>query len=498
MSNMDLSILSEEQQYAYRMFSRKENMFITGAGGTGKTRLIEYLVKRCKSMGSNYQVCAMTGCAALLLPKICNARTLHSWSGIRLCKGDPTNIVELALKNKRTRATWRKTEVLIVDEVSMMSVKVIEVLNIIAKTARVNQKPFGGMQVVFVGDFYQLPPVGTNGDADTDKFCFESDIWSTLIPKMNHIELKTIFRQTDPKYREILLQIRKSELSDDNAEILRKCLHRDFDSEQHNGCVPTKLYPTRAKTEQLNATMFSKLTGNIKSFACDKKSNCSTYLESNKPLSPNDSVKCKSLHPAVVEYETQQLMSTSSYTDIMYLKVGAVVMCTVNLDMENGICNGSQGVVSRFVKNDLGKYIPEVTFSNGITKIIEPYFKQSDEYPTVAVGQIPLCLAWALTIHKIQGATLTMADIDVGSQIFECGQTYVALSRVKSMDGLYLSAFSPDRIRANETVSEFYRSLPNIDMTIMDTTDANIFSSFELKEEQYDAEPDPNIKRIIL
>tara|TARA_B110000967_G_C18748312_1_gene491428 strand:- start:300 stop:848 length:549 start_codon:yes stop_codon:yes gene_type:complete len=182
----------------------------------------------------------------------------------------------------------------------------------------------------------------------------------------------------------------------------------------------------------------------------------------------------------------------------MYLKVGAVVMCTVNLDMENGICNGSQGVVSRFVKNDLGKYIPEVTFSNGITKIIEPYFKQSDEYPTVAVGQIPLCLAWALTIHKIQGATLTMADIDVGSQIFECGQTYVALSRVKSMDGLYLSAFSPDRIRANETVSEFYRSLPNIDMTIMDTTDANIFSSFELKEEQYDEKSDPNIKRILI
>ena len=191
---MDLSILSEEQQYAYRMFSRKENMFITGAGGTGKTRLIEYLVKRCKSMGSNYQVCAMTGCAALLLPKICNARTLHSWSGIRLCKGDPTNIVELALKNKRTRATWRKTEVLIVDEVSMMSVKVLEVLDAIAKAARCNNAPFGGIQVVFAGDFYQLPPVGNAGDVSSEQFCFESSLWASIFPYKNNIELKTIIK----------------------------------------------------------------------------------------------------------------------------------------------------------------------------------------------------------------------------------------------------------------------------------------------------------------
>ena len=119
------------------------------------------------------------------------------------------------------------------------------------------------------------------------------------------------------------------------------------------------------------------------------------------------------------------------------------------------------------------------------------HYIQSEEYPTVAVGQIPLCLAWALTIHKIQGATLEMADIDVGNQIFECGQTYVALSRVKSLDGLYLSAFNPFRIRANEHVRAFYQHIPEKDYKI----EENIFKSFELKEEDY---AESTVKKIIL
>ena len=118
------------------------------------------------------------------------------------------------------------------------------------------------------------------------------------------------------------------------------------------------------------------------------------------------------------------------------------------------------------------------------------HYVQSDDYPCVAVGQVPLCLAWALTIHKIQGATLSMADIDVGTQIFECGQTYVALSRVQSLEGLYLSAYNPSRIRINLIVEEFYKSIPDREYIIENTND---FSE-ELEEEQYD----PTIKRIIL
>jgi ATP-dependent DNA helicase PIF1 len=186
-------------------------------------------------------------------------------------------------------------------------------------------------------------------------------------------------------------------------------------------------------------------------------------------------------------------MSNSSCPDLLCLKEGAVVMCTVNLDMDNGICNGAQGIISGFKENDKGITLPEVTFVNGIKKVLDMHYVQSEEYPAIAIGQIPLCLAWALTIHKIQGATLTMADIDVGSQIFECGQTYVALSRVQSLNGLYLSAFNPNRIRINESVYAFYSSIPEQDYKI----EENIFKDFELQEDEYE-KPSSNIKVIRL
>jgi hypothetical protein len=193
-------------------------------------------------------------------------------------------------------------------------------------------------------------------------------------------------------------------------------------------------------------------------------------LETNAPLSVAQLQKCGELTRQDQEYEIQQLMQNSSIQDTISLKKGAVVMCTVNLDMDQGICNGSQGIIIDFCNNTkedgsvLGSPImcPVVKFYNGITKMIQPHFRQSDDYPSLAVGQIPLSLAWALTIHKIQGATLALADIDVGGQIFEYGQTYVALSRVQSLDGLYLSAFNPQKIRTNPKVQDFYQTIPPI------------------------------------
>ena len=493
---MDLSILSNEQRYAYDLFTSGKNVFITGPGGTGKTRLIEYFVNYSKSIGNSIQVCAMTGCATVLLPKICNARTLHSWSGIRLCKGEKTQIVESIMRNKRNKANWTKIKILIIDEVSMMSVKVLNVLNEIAQTVRYNREPFGGIQLVLLGDFYQLPPIGTMGEPDTEQFCFDSKIWSKLFHLENIVVLKTIFRQTDPIYKSILLQIRDASLSNENVSILKNYLNREFDATKYNGCIPTKLFPTRAKTDYLNNLMFSKLDSKKYTFNCEKKVACKTYIESNKPLSMEDLQKCSKLPETMIEFEIQKLIGTSSYPEMLHLKKGAIVMCTVNLDIDNGICNGSQGVISDIIETETS-ILPEVTFINGIKKVLNIHFVQSEEYPCIAVGQIPLCLAWALTIHKIQGATLSMANIDVGSQIFECGQTYVALSRVQSLDGLYLSAFNPSRIRANEQVKTFYDNIPEKEYKIekKEKVDENIFSSFELKEDAY---IDPTIKKIQL
>jgi hypothetical protein len=143
-------------------------------------------------------------------------------------------------------------------------------------------------------------------------------------------------------------------------------------------------------------------------------------------------------------------------------------MCLTNLDLEAGICNGSQGVVVGFVQAGagvitaatvLGELAPVVRFTNGCVRVIERHVWQSDEYPALYISQYPLCLAWALTIHKIQGATMAMAEMDLGNAIFEYGQTYVALSRIQTLDGLYLSAFHPQRIKANPKVRAFYDSL---------------------------------------
>jgi len=493
---MDLSILSDEQQYAYELFTCGKNICITGPGGTGKTKLIEYFVNYSKSIGNSIQVCAMTGCATVLLPKICNARTLHSWSGIRLCKGDKKQIVENVMRNKRNKANWKNIKILIIDEISMMSVKILNVLNEIAQTVRYNREPFGGIQLVLLGDFYQLPPVGTIGEPETEQFCFNSKVWTKMFQPDNIVILKTIFRQTDPIYKSILLEIREACLSEQNISILKKYLNRDFDETKYNGCIPTKLFPTRAKTDYLNNLMFSKLDNEKYTFNCEKKVACKTYIESNKPLSMEDLQKCSNLPETIIEFEIQKLIGTSSYPEMLHLKKGANVMCTVNLDIDNGICNGSQGVISDIVETETG-ILPEVIFINGIKRVLDVHFVQSEEYPCIAVGQIPLCLAWALTIHKIQGTTLSMANIDVGSQIFECGQTYVALSRVQSLDGLYLSAFNPSRIRANKEVKTFYDNIPEKEYKIekKEKVDENIFSSFELKEEDY---VDPTIKKIQL
>jgi ATP-dependent DNA helicase PIF1 len=158
-----------------------------------------------------------------------------------------------------------------------------------------------------------------------------------------------------------------------------------------------------------------------------------------------------------------KLIQNSPFQQILSLKIGASVMCIVNLDLENGVCNGSIGVIKDFIQKTNGFPNPVVQFSNGITREINIQYWQSDQFPVIAVGQFPLRLAWAITIHKIQGATLPMAEIDIGTSIFEYGQTYVALSRIQSLDGLYLTGFSANNILVHEKVKEFYSKIPKVE-----------------------------------
>jgi len=453
--------LSKEQQEAYDKFTNGENLFITGPGGTGKTKLVNHLVEYSSEINKKTQVCALTGCAAVLLGN--KARTIHSWSGIKLAKGKKEKIIADVLKNKKAVKEWKNINCLILDEVSMLSKKIFEILEEIARKARNKPQIFGGMQVIFLGDFFQLPPIESESDPDTERFCFESPLWDKLFSKENHIQLTKIFRQTDPIYIDILMQIRKGELDIEKTKILESYVKREYDEEKNNGIVPTKLFALRAKTDYINSQMFSKI--GEKEYVNDAiiKIDCSTYLDTGKIIPIELIERCNRLSIEEKEYEIENLFNTSTCAKILRFKKGAAVMCTVNLDMDNGICNGAQGKIIDILENQQNEQNKEpiiiVKFSNGITKRIEPKYWQSDEYPKLAIGNYPLMLAWALTIHKIQGATLSLAEIDVGNTVFEYGQSYVALSRIQSLEGLYLSAFNPNKIRANPIVKEFYANI---------------------------------------
>lgn len=467
--------LSNEQKYAFEKFKKGENLFITGSGGTGKTELIYTIVQHMNLHGIKNQVCAMTGCAAVLLNK-CKAKTLHSWSGIRLASGSSDKIIHSVLRNKYSMKEWRAVKVLIIDEVSMMSKKIFDILNSIGKSAKNNPKPFGGIQVIFTGDFYQLPPVDSIGEVESSQFCFESNSWFDVFHLNNHIELKTMFRQSDPVYINILKQIRIGEIDDNSISILNQYVNREFISE--DGIKPTKLFSVRSKTDFVNKSQYDKINEEERIFDIKINTGFDTYMDTKKPIQTEDIEKCSLLSKQEIQYEIEKIMGSRNISEKLKLKKGTIVMCTANIDMDNSICNGSQGIIVDF---EIGTKLPIVIFSNGIKTTIQYEFFQSTDYPTICIGQIPLSLAWALTIHKIQGASLDVAAMDLGNSIFEYGQTYVALSRVRSLDGLYLSAFNPNRIRANPIVKEFYSKIPEIDSY----ESKNIFQSFALETEEY-------------
>lgn len=453
--------LSDEQQFVFDKFKQGENIFLTGSAGTGKTFLIQKFVNYLKLNQNKYQVCALTGTAALLLN--CNARTLHSFAGIGLCNGTKERVISSVLGSKYKVKNWRTTKILIVDEVSMMSLKLFKIIEEIGRQIHNTHLPFGGMQIIFTGDFGQLPPIETSGEPDTKSFCFESPIWNNLF-KQNQIELKTIYRQTDPLYRSILLQIRDGNISEENIQLLQGYVNREFDPSLHGGCVPTKIFPTRVKVDYVNKLEYNKIKEKEYVFECKQKTDCLIYLDSFVSIPVEILRLCEKLAQQEIENELQLLITNSNITQILRLKKGSIVMCTSNIDMDQGICNGSQGVVVDIFEKTTNIFIPVVKFHNGITKMLDPIFRQSEDFPTIAVGQIPLMLAWSVTIHKTQGATIDMGEIDIGNNIFEYGQTYVALSRIKSLEGLYLKEFNPSKIKANPKVREFYSNLIDINV----------------------------------
>lgn len=442
-------ILSPEQEHALQLFEKGKNIFLTGPGGSGKTELIKRIVDIANKKHKRIQVCAMTGCAAVLLG-CSGSKTIHSWAGIGLASGSFGRIVDKVVKNRFKNKMWNSVDVLVIDEVSMMSKKIFEILDEIGKKTRRNESlPFGGIQVVFSGDFFQLPPVGDKEDEDTCAFCFESSRWNDTFAKEkeNIIQLKTIFRQTDMNYTKILNQIRVGKLYKSSYELIMTRVGVKYPD---NGIKPTILLPLSRDAKQINTTELEKLKGEVYTYNLSIVNDVVPKKKNNRI---NHDVAAVKQDDYKEEIEIKQLRSSIIADDKLVLKVGTQVMCIANIDVDGAlpIVNGSQGVVIEIVNG-----FPKVKFLNGLVKVIGYHAWTSENIESISIKQIPLIHSWAITIHKAQGVTLELAEIDAGSNIFECGQTYVALSRVKSLDGLYLSAFNPQKIKVNEKVQKFY------------------------------------------
>lgn len=443
--------LSKEQQNAFDKYVQGQNIFITGPGGAGKSALIKMIYQHAYSHFKNIHVTALTGCAAVLLN--CRAKTLHSWAGIGLGNETIENLIIKIKKNKFTKTLWRETEILVVDEVSMLSLKLFDTLNEIGKKIKGNSRPFGGIQLIFSGDFFQLPPVGNREDSDTQKFCFESSEWNNVFQPDCQIQLKKIFRQTDDVYSGILNQIREGKIKRKSYELLLQYVGRDCStSTSQLVAEPTKLYPTRNRVDVINNTKMAELTGEEREFKIKQIKD----LE----ISKQDRLTRANFSEKDIQNELEFLANNLMCEKEIKLKIGSQVMSIINIQSDTGleICNGSQGIVVAFC-GITG--CPSVRFNSGYERVMTKNVWSSDKIPGIGISQVPLILAWALTIHKSQGATLDAAEVDVGSGIFECGQTYVALSRVKSLEGLYLASFDVTKICVNKKVKDYYERLRN-------------------------------------
>ena len=259
-------MLSIEQEKVYYEFKRGNNIMITGSAGTGKSYIIKEVVNYCKNViklrTNEIAVTAMTGCAAVLLD--CGARTLHSWSGIGLGTLQYYKILNRILENETYIKRWKNIKVLIVDEISMMSRRLFDLLDFIGKGVKNNNKPFGGIQLLFSGDFFQLPPIGNKKIIHSSQFCFESKIWSETFPIQ--ILFHRNYRQNqDEKYKKILEEIKMNRLSKQSYLELKERIGKLPKS----GDYPVMLFPRKKTVQEINEEKLNAIEGKLHSYSAN-------------------------------------------------------------------------------------------------------------------------------------------------------------------------------------------------------------------------------------
>ncbi len=387
------------QNEALDLLKMGKNVFLTGAAGTGKTYLLNQYINYLKSNQVRVAITASTGIAATHI----QGTTIHSWSGIGIKESLSAQDFEKLLANKRVKRNYKKTKVLIIDEISMLHKYQLDMIDLIARKMLACDQAFGGLQVVLCGDFFQLPPVSSGVMAHEIYFAFDASAWKT--GDFHICYLHEQYRQRNDPLLDILNDIR----SGTAGEHTKVPLRTRYKKEPQGATKATKLYSRNINVDAINEHELANLPDKIKTFTMESKG-FSALVDSLKK-------SCLALEK-------------------LKLKIGAEVMFIKN-DNSSRYVNGTRGVVVGFEKTD--EQWPLVkTYGNKII-IANPEEWKYEEHDVVraVITQIPLRLAWAITIHKSQGMTLDAAEIDLGDA-FEPGMGYVALSRVRSLTGLKL------------------------------------------------------------
>jgi len=416
-------VLRKKQANALSLILDGKSLFLTGPGGVGKTAVLKAFVANATS--KKIAVTSTTGTSAILL----NGTTLHSFLGIGLGRESRSALVRRIKSMNWLNNRWCSLECLIIDEISMMRPELFDKLEYVARIVRNNPEPFGGVQLVLSGDYLQLPCIGTMD------FCFQAKSWNACVP--NIIYLSEVIRQGgDLLFQKCLEQVRVGNVTNEVKDILDSRVGASLIN--RHGIRPTKLYAKNVDVNKENDLELNKLADDGREF----------YAYEMTFETPLHLFKRRSF---LIDKMTKRCPVNAR----IEICVGAQVMLAKNIDLPAGLANGSRGIVTGFLSN-----MPIVQFLNGErrTILIEEWDMEERGQRVARAYQIPLRVAYAISIHRSQGGSLDYAEIDL-SEVFEYGQAYVALSRVKSLKGLSIIGIDYDCIQADPIAVQYYEKI---------------------------------------
>ena len=409
------SIFLMIQKDALNILKAGKNVYLTGAAGSGKTHTLNTYITYLKHRGVSVGVTASTGIAATHL----GGTTIHSWAGTGIKNSLTEREIEDLVQKEYVWKRFDKAQVLVIDEVSMLSPALFDTVERVCRAMKRNEKPFGGMQVVLSGDFFQLPPI-TRGSENIE-FINTSRAWKEMDVRVCYLGEQ--FRQKDDALLSLLNEMRAGAVSSETRNALAKCIMK----ERKEDIAPTRLYTHNADVDAENETELAKLPGKEKTYEMRTRGK-----------------------RGIVETLKKSILAP----EILKLKKDAVVMFVKN-NFEEGYVNGTLGVVEDFAEG-----LPVVRTRSGKRIFVSEAEWEVEENGKVlgSVEQLPLRLAWAITIHKSQGMSMDAAEIDL-SRAFVSGQGYVALSRLRTMDGLFLKGISEMAFAVHKEVAIFDKHL---------------------------------------